>query len=357
MGVAIAVSLVATGPVAVSGSASELGSRRVVGGHILDETFDDTGTFPPTGWTYAPLRPFPFDWHATSVPQEIHSGTGAVAILRQDTFIQSEFLFTPSLDLRTVDPDGLFLSFWYRTDPFFFHGAITLFQVHAMLDEDVVSTMFLAGSVTESGWAWRNVVMDISHLVGAQGLTRFRFLYHGIHSGDVAIDDVRVGYLEPPLPPPNDACVGAMVDEYTLGPGLGAFEVTGNTFFANHDYTLDPVGSCTGFDATGRDLVWRVKVPPAQTFVATMTTAGNWDDTLFLVTDCADPQGTCVEGDRGLPDGASVSVTNWSGVTDTYYLIASGWGAASGEFTLTGAIETPTSLRSDTWGGIKAEYR
>lgn len=333
------------------------GQRVFVGGEFLNEGFEDPGTFPPPGWSYVPLRSFPHDWHATTNPVEVHTGVGAAAVAHQDSVIQQEQLYAPDLDLQAESPAGMYLSFWYRADPFFFHGVDTVFRVHASLDGAAWTALFRLDDVTESGWAWRNVVVDLSSWAGVPGLLKLRFTYRGISAGDVAIDDVRVGYLTPPVPPPNDVCAGANAPQYTLGPTVAPFQVTGNTFFALHDYTLTLGASCTGHATEGRDLVWRVLVPPGHHFVATMTTAGNWDDSLFLVSDCANPEGTCVDGDRGFPDGATVAVPNAGGSTATYYLVASGWGTASGEFTLTGGIEPGIAVAPTSWGQIKAAYR
>ena len=88
-----------------------------------------------------------------------------------------------------------------------------------------------------------------------------------------------------------------------------------------------------------------------------MTTAGVWDDTLFLVSDCADPQGTCVAGDNRIPDGSSISFVNPGPVTARYYLVVSGYAAGAGEFDVSGAIELVTSVSSTSWGRVKAGYR
>lgn len=328
----------------------------VVGGQFLDEGFESPAVFPPAGWTYDPISTFPYDWHATVDPLEVHGGSAAAAIHRQTVYDQHELLITPNLDLQAESGTGLRLSFWYRTDPFWFHGTNTVFRVQASLDGTNWLPLFRADDVTETGWAWRNVVVDLSGWAGTPGLLRVRFTYHGVDAADLALDDVRIGYLEPPNPPANDTCAGAVAGGFTIGPSSGPFQVTGNSFFASHDYPLPSATSCTGYAHDGRDLVWRVLVPAGYAFSVTMTTLGGWDDTLFLITDCGDPAASCVDGDRAFPDGATVGVTQSVG-TGTYYLVASGWGEESGEFVLDGTLEPDVSVATSSWGRIKAGYR
>ncbi|NNE43088.1 MAG: hypothetical protein HKN12_02680 [Gemmatimonadetes bacterium] len=88
-----------------------------------------------------------------------------------------------------------------------------------------------------------------------------------------------------------------------------------------------------------------------------MTTSGSWDDTLFLVTDCANPAGTCLSGDNALPDGSRVYYANPGPGTRRVYLIASGYSQGAGGFQVSGFLRPTVSVDAASWGRIKAGYR
>jgi hypothetical protein len=90
--------------------------------------------------------------------------------------------------------------------------------------------------------------------------------------------------------------------------------------------------SCTGFEAEGPDVVYRVLLAPLEKVEVTMTTDG-WDDSIYLVTDCDDPAGTCILGSDLYPTGSNFRYCSESG--GTYYIICDGYNAGDyGDFTL-----------------------
>jgi hypothetical protein len=327
----------------------------VVRGDFLSEGFEGTA-FPPTGWTYAPIH-LTNRWARATQPPYVRSGVGAALIRAQSTSIQDEKLVSSTMDLTSAPGTNLRLSFWWRTDPFWFQGANTFFQVHASLDGTTWTELFTLTGFPETGWAWRNTLLDLSSYAGVPGLVRVRFRYKGIDAADLSLDDVQVGYLAPPAPPENDDCAGADAHGYVLGPGDGAFHATGNNLLATDDYPLSMPQSCTGYTHDGKDVVWKVSLAAHRAFSATMTPVGGWDVTLFAIESCADPGGTCVDGERGFGGAASVTVTNDTAFARTDWLIASGYGTAAGEFALDGTIAPATAVEPATWGRIKSVYR
>jgi hypothetical protein len=296
-------------------------------------------------------------WTRTTDPLWVRSGVAAALIRTQSTSIQDEKLVSATMDLQSVSPANLRLSFWWRTDPFWFQGANTYFQVHASLDGTAWTEIFTLTGFPETGWAWRNTVVDLSAYAGVPGQCRVRFRFKGIDAADLSLDDVRVGYLAPPAPPLNDDCAGAEANGFVLGPADGAFHVTGDNLLAADDYPLAPPQSCTGYTHDGKDVVWKVSLPGHHALDATMSPVGGWDVTLFVIGSCADPQGTCVDGARGFGSSATVGVANPGALAQTYWLIASGYGTAAGEFAVGGTIAPTTAVEPSTWGRIKSVYR
>jgi hypothetical protein len=286
----------------------------------------------------------------------VRSGGYAARVLAQSVSVQDEKLVSPAFDLSASSGTDLRLSFWWRTDPFWFQGANTFFQVHASLDGTTWTELFTLTGFPGTGWAWRNTVLDLSGWAGQPGTLRVRFRYKGIDAADFSFDDVRLGTLAAPAPPDNDDCAGATTHGFAIGPADGTWALAGNTLLAANDYPL-PSGSCAGSSHTGRDVVWKVELPAGRELAATMHTVGRWDDLMFLITDCADPAGSCVAGDRGFPDGAHFAVVNGGPSPRTYWLVVSGYAEAAGEFVVDADIGPPAPVTAESWGRMKAAYR
>jgi hypothetical protein len=117
----------------------------------------------------------------------------------------------------------------------------------------------------------------------------------------------------PPEPQENDTCEGA----------INVADLEG--LYAEFDLCLytnqyDPgSGGCTGFPATGPEAVYMVTLEAGQTFFASASPVDGFIDlSVYLVTDCEDPAGSCVVGDdSGNPE--EISYTPEEG--GTYYLM------------------------------------
>jgi hypothetical protein len=328
-------------------------AESLVGGQFLDEGFE--AAFPPAGWTVTgnPAVTGPNRWHQTADPAYVRTGAAAALIRWQSPRTQDEFLAAPAIDLSGAPGGGLRLELWWYGNPFW--AANADFSVQASSDNATWAVLWRMSDLAETGWAWRVTVLDLGAWAGGNLWLRFR--YKGKDGADLALDDVRVGYLIPPAPPVNDDCAGAAGDPaYVIGTA-GAFALSGDNSLAAADYPLSAPGSCTGFSHSGRDVVWIFDVPAQHEVVATMTTIGGWDDTLFLLTDCADPQGSCVAGDNALPDGSTVRWTNTLPQTRRVYLVASAYSQGAGPFALTGAVQPGTAVEASSWGAVKALYR
>jgi hypothetical protein len=325
----------------------------LVGGQFIDEGFE--AAFPPAGWTNTgnPAVTGPNRWHQTLDPAYVRSGAGAALIRWQSTRTQDELLATSAIDLSGAPGAGLRLEVWWYGNPFW--AANADFQVQASSDNATWVVLWKMSDLAETGWAWRATVLDLGSWVGGNLWLRFR--YKGKDGADLALDDVRVGYLIPPVAPVNDDCTGAAGDPAYVIAAPGSFALSGDNSLAAPDYPLAMPGSCTGFSHSGKDVVWVFDVPALHEIVATMTTIGSWDDTLFLLTDCADAQGSCVAGDNALPDGSTVRWTNFLMQPRRAYLVASGYSQGAGPFAVTGTVQPGTAVAASSWGAVKARYR
>ncbi len=131
----------------------------------------------------------------------------------------------------------------------------------------------------------------------------------------------------------NDTCASAI--DVTAG---GVF--TGDTTNATNDYTpiASGLGGCTGYSANGNDVAYRVSLQAGERLQASLDAA--WDASLYLVENCTNVSGTCVDGDdSGNPE--TVDFTALS--ARTYFLIADGYGTAHGPFSLSVVISPPVS--------------
>ena len=208
-------------------------------------------------------------------------------------------------------------------------------------------------SATETDYTMERFDVDLSAWHDQTVTITFR--YQGI-DGDlhvldaVTIDDGTGFTPPPPVVPDNDVCETAI----HIGYGGGEIVVEGRTNHATNDYDFTAV-SCTGFIASGGDVVYIVPLNKNNSITVTMWTDG-YDDSIYLVTDCADIDGSCVIGADLEPDGSTFDYTNNTGSYQEYYLIVDGYdsgGAYSVFITYSGTV--PTSLQS--WGSLKALYR
>ncbi|MCK4511704.1 hypothetical protein KAW64_08195, partial [bacterium] len=115
-------------------------------------------------------------------------------------------------------------------------------------------------------------------------------------------------------------------------------------------------GSCTGYSATGQDVVYYTNLEIGDEFTVTMDTVGDWDDSIYLITDCTDPQNSCVAGADEYPDMSTF--TYIATEAGTYYLIVSAYSSGVGDYTIFGYNGgSTTPVEESSWGSIKALYR
>jgi len=160
----------------------------------------------------------------------------------------------------------------------------------------------------------------------------------GIAGGETINDEAS----DPSPPPPHDTCAGAPV----IVPGPIAIDDDLTAATNRADPGRD---GCTGEGDTGRDVVRRIDFTPGLRLDVVMTGDGDWDEALYLIRDCDDPQHTCVAG--GVPEGEGVHLVYTSPVAETLWLVCDSWGVGPRPFTLTGELaqavaadETPPAV-------------
>ncbi|MFH1143773.1 MAG: hypothetical protein V1774_04445 [Candidatus Eisenbacteria bacterium] len=174
----------------------------------------------------------------------------------------------------------------------------------------------------------------------------------GWYADDYGPYTLTVSCEAPPEPPVNDQCAGA-IEIVRCSSGV----VEGDLTLAVDDYT--PSGalpSCTGYSALGKDIVYVMDLQVGDEVSMSMAPLVYFDAALYLISDCADPNGTCKAGsDSGNPEAIS-----WiCDAAGTYYLICDAWSSGTGgPFTLTYSIECPPVPDDvESWGTIKSIYR
>ena len=214
------------------------------------------------------------------------------------------------------------------------------------------TTVFDFDSSTEVDQEWVKFAIDLSAYDGQTVTIGFR--YEGqdgdLHTLDaVAIDD-GTGY-DPPPPPPapeNDTCEG-VIDLQVQG--MTSFQV--DLCQANDTFSPGEYGtSCTGYSAAGNDVVYSINLAEGETF--NVTELGDHDNSMYLVTDCADPVNTCVAGADDTYTGDPEVITYTAAAAGTYYLIVDGYSGCS---VVTVTIDAPVSTEAASWGSVKGMYR
>jgi hypothetical protein len=177
--------------------------------------------------------------------------------------------------------------------------------------------------------------------------------YSGTSSGSYILQ----GSCEPPPPPPgNDTCATA-----TPIPRCAPFVDSGSTELANNDYTpsQEITGGCTGYYAQGGDVVYRLDLLGCESLHIEYVNAA--DASIYIVTDCSDPEGTCVAGADDTFTGQTEVLDFTTTQPGTYYLICDTFSAftAGGAYQLTVdwlvcPADVPDCPRSVGFWGLQA---
>ena len=160
-----------------------------------------------------------------------------------------------------------------------------------------------------------------------------------------------VACCDPAAPPANDTCEGAIViDRCSTG------VIEGASHCATNDYDLLAGNDCTGWSCAGNDVTYVMDLEAGD--VVDMFYFGSFDESIYIVTDCADPVGTCQIGADDTI-GSGETITAWvAPATGTYYVIADAFGTgSSGDFTIEYTITCPVTPNENmTWGKVKSMF-
>jgi hypothetical protein len=134
----------------------------------------------------------------------------------------------------------------------------------------------------------------------------------------------------------NDTCAGAIpIDRCSAG------SLQGDTSGANNDYDPGSGGCATGYPEAGKDVVYSLSLQAGDIVDMTYTQL-NADTAFYIITDCADPAGSCVVGADATFTGEPEVIHYVAPAGGTYYLILDSYGAGSGgPWTLDYNIQCP----------------
>lgn len=97
----------------------------------------------------------------------------------------------------------------------------------------------------------------------------------------------------------------------------GGGQFTGSYANFSNDYDLDPTQSCTSWEAPGPDIAYYVDLTMGQTLSATLN--GTDDTSLYVVSECSDPTGSCLVGDDQF--GSNESITYVAPADERVFII------------------------------------
>ena len=130
---------------------------------------------------------------------------------------------------------------------------------------------------------------------------------------------------------PNDNCAGP-IDLATAGP------VTARIDEYNPDFNPG-FSSCVGRSSSGPDAIYQITPPAGQ--VALVEVTADFDVAMYAFTDCSDVFGSCVDGSD--TSGSMFESVEFVGDgTTTYFIGVDGQFSASGMFTISATLQTPS---------------
>ena len=171
-----------------------------------------------------------------------------------------------------------------------------------------------------------NAAADFTAGLGANWFAFGATEYYGSPTFFVEIDgvgDPNLPYLvvEDVPSPANNTCAGA----FPIPGTPGSTTYTGDTTYATNDYDCN--ASCVnGFNHSEKDVTYYITLPANCTVCVTLNqSAMTWNGGVYMVTDCANVDGTCVAGASGwLAGGLDETFCYSATSTETYYIIVDG---------------------------------
>ncbi|MBD3368543.1 MAG: hypothetical protein GF405_10315 [Candidatus Eisenbacteria bacterium] len=309
---------------------------------IVDRDYDEgfETSVPPAGWTTTITNPS-YTWQQTTL--SFYEGAAAAECVYDPALVpQDEWMFFD----YTIGPGETHLNFaamasyYWAVDPYQNYNLFVTVNGTTVWD-------FVTDYATETSYEWKVYDIDLSAYDG-QTVT-IGFGYVGSDGAQGAFDRIGIndGYTPPP-PPPGDTCEDPLVLPN------GEFTINTDTTIEGLNNDYDPgSGGCTGYGASGADLVYVTNLDVGQTLSVLMN--ADYDDSIYLITDCADPVGSCVAGSDLYPSGSNFTYT--ATAAGVYYLIVDGYSGA-GTATITGTNEgNVTAVDDASWSTIKALYR
>ena len=286
------------------------------------------GAWPPAGWTTVS--------NSAHLPGETWYQGDIVA----GTPFEGDYMATNEWDPDLVPQDNV-LSFYHTVaageDHLNFQISGSQYwsaNYDCTVEIDGVQVYSWAANVL-ADWTYQLVDVDLSGYMG--DTIEIAFRYTGLDGAAIYLDAVGLneGYEPPPPPeaPLNDTCVGAYDNGFEIMPGAFSYET--DTTAANNDYPLVTTDSCTGYSASGNDVVYYVCLDEGEMLDITMTC--DFDNSMYIITDCGDAQYTCVAGADATVSGVEEILGFVAPADGMYYIIVSAWGSSGyGPVTLTG---------------------
>src|SRR5690606_26756506 len=113
--------------------------------------------------------------------------------------------------------------------------------------------------------------------------------------------------------------------------GALPFSASSTTVGANHDYS-HAAGSClpetSGTGNGANDEVYAFTPTTSGKYVIKLT-GSNFDSSLYVTTDCANIDASCVAGDDDICENCTELVAIDATAGTTYYVIVDGWGSSA----------------------------
>jgi len=228
-------------------------------------------------------------------------------------------------------------------------GATVTFETMPGDIGDTKMYLFDTDGITELAYnddiGYPNYYSQIEYTFAADGIYFIEVIgYSSSYTGTYILT---AGEADPPCPAPeNNTCEGAI--ELPFGS-----TVNFNNCGATNDYTTSS-GGCTGYSANGIDVVYYVDLVEDQQLTVTATTS--YDNAIYLVTDCADIDNTCVAGADATTNGVETLVFDAADAPGRYFLILDGYSSTSeGDWEV--VIDGVVATQQTTFDSLKSLYR
>lgn len=171
-----------------------------------------------------------------------------------------------------------------------------------------------------------------------------------VHYSATGTGNYKLACTVPQPPQPNDVCGGAIdIQDQSLSSWTVNLTTSGG--YTNNYSPAVP--SCTGYSANGPDALYKINLAAGEQVI--ISELGDCDTSIWIASDCANLNTTCVAGADAVGGFSAETVTYTATAAGTYFVVIDAY--ATGGCPVTVTVNAPVATDASSFGALKAMFR